>query len=81
MASKCVTRENPIGLNQPPSREFKESITISKRYFKFLSDYIASQHTIRYPPDIPTPTIPDPTYSSSPDTPTQHKDSSSNEEI
>ena len=49
--------------------------------FEFPLDYNASQHTERYPPDITTPTILDPTYTSSPDTPTQHQDSSSNEEI
>ena len=53
----------------------------SNIYFKLPSNFIASWHTERYSPYIPTPTIPYVTYTSSLDTPTQHQSSSYNEEI
>ena len=81
MANKHGIGKNIIGPNQPPSQEFKDSVDTSKRSFKFPLNYIASQHTRRYPLDITTPTIPDPTYTSSHDIPSEHQDSSSNKEI
>ena len=81
MARKYDTGKNPTCPNQPPSQEFKDSIATSKRSFELPFDFITSQHTGRYPLDIPTPTILDLTYTSSPNTPTQHQDSCSNEEI
>ena len=81
MASKRSTRKKSKGPNQPPSREIKISATSSKKSFELSSNFISSQHTRRYPPDFPTQTNPNPSYTSSPDSPIQNQDPSSNEDI
>ena len=79
MDRKPNTIKNLIGPNQPPTREVKNSTTASKKSFKVTFDFIASQFIGRYPLDFPTQTTPDPSYTSSLDSPHQHQDSSSNE--
>lgn len=81
MASKCNTTNNSIDPNQSPTWENKIPATTSKKFFKVPSDFIASHHTRRYPLEIPTQTSPDISYTSSPNTPHQYKDSSLNEEL
>ena len=78
MDSKHNSGKNPIGLNQPPSRELKDPTTTSKKSFGVPFDFIASQYTRRYPPKIPTQPTPYPSYTHSPNTPNPHQDSSSN---
>ena len=75
MASKCNTRKNRSGPNQPPSREVKDSA--SKKLIDFPTFYFFE----RYPPYIPSQSTHGPSYTSSPDTPDLHLDSSSNEEL
>ena len=55
----------------------KDSAATSKKapYFPTF------QCTKRYPSENPTQPTPDPSYTSSPDNPDSHQDSSSNEEI
>ena len=67
-----VLKKNPTSPNQAPLQEFKYLTATSKRSFELPSNFIASQHTRKYPLDIPIPTIMDPTYTSSPNTPTQN---------
>lgn len=81
MASKHSTKKNSTSPNQPPLREIKNSAALSKKYFELSSNFISSQHTRTYPPNFPTQTTPDPSYTSSPYSPIQNQDSSSNEEI
>lgn len=81
MASKCNTRKNSIGPNQPPSREIKNSVASSNKYFELSANFISFQHAEGYPPNFPTQNTLDPSYTSSPDSPTKNQDSSFNEEI
>ena len=60
-------------------RILKDSSTTSKKYFEVPSDFISSQITKQYHPDIPTQPTLDSSYTSSPEIPQQ--DNSSNEEI
>ena len=57
----------------------KDSTTASKKPFDVPFDFISSQSTKRYPPEILTQPTLDPCYTSSPDIP--HQDSSPNEEL
>ena len=61
------------GPNQQPSREIKNSVASSKKYFKLYSNVISSQHTRRYPPNYPMQTTPNAPYTSSPYSPTQNQ--------
>ena len=81
MASKRGIGKNKTCPNQPPLQEFKDLGATSKRSFELTSDFISFQHIGIFPLNITTPTIQDPTYTSSPNTLTQHQDSSSNKEI
>ena len=72
MASKHNTRKNPIGPNQPPTREVKNSATTSTKYFKVPYDFITSQFTKRYKLDIPTQPTLDSSYTSLPNTSSPH---------
>ena len=80
MSSKNNTGKNTTSLNQPPSWEIKNSAASSKKSFELSSNFISSQHTRRYPSDFSIQTTPDPSYTSSLDSPTQNQDSSSNKE-
>ena len=81
MASKCDTGKKSIGPNKPPSWEIKNLAASSKKSFEFSSNFISSQHIERYPHNVPTQITLDPSYTSSPDSPTQNEDSYSNEGI
>ena len=81
MPNEHNTAHNLTSPNQPTTREVKNSTTTSKESFKVPSNFIASQYTERYPPDFPIQTTPNPSYTSSLDSPIQNLDSSYNEEI
>ena len=74
-ASKHNTGKNTSIPNQSPSREVKESI--SKKHLDFPTFVFSG----RYSPQIPSQSTPDPIYTSSPNTPDPHQDSSSNKEL
>ena len=65
--------------NQPHSREVKHPTIDSKNTFKVPVEFISSQITERYPPEIPIQPTLDLSYTSSPDIPNQ--DSSSDKEL
>ena len=75
MAYQRSTEKNTSGQNQAPSREIKRSL--SNKPLGFPTD----DPSRRYTPNIPSQSTPDPTYTSSPDTPNPNPDSSSNEEL
>ena len=79
MANKHNIEKCSIGPNQPHSQELKDSSTASKQSFEVPFDFILSQSTRQYPPEIPTQPTLDPSCTSSLDIP--HQDSSSNEEL
>ena len=81
MASKHNTGNNPIGPNQPATREVKNLVATPMKYFEVPSYFISSQFIKRYPTKIPTQPTLDLSYTSSPDTPSLQQDSSSNEEL
>ena len=79
MASRYNIEKSSIGPNQSHSQEVEHPAIDSKNTFEVPFDFISSQTTRWYPPEIPIqPTI-DPSYTSSPDIP--HQDSYSNEEV
>ena len=75
MASKCSTRKNTSGQNQPPSCEVKSSLSNKSLEFPTFDP------SERYSPHIPSKTTLDPTYTFSPDTPNPNLDYSLNEEL
>ena len=75
MASKHSTGKNTSGQNWPPSREVKSSLP--KKPLEFLTFNPSG----RYSPHIYSHSTPDPTYTSSLDTPNLNPDSSLNEEL
>ena len=75
MASQRSTRKDTSGQNQPPSHETKRSL--SHKTLEFPT-YDPSG---RYTPNSPSQSTPDPTYTSSPDTPNPNSESPSNEEL
>ena len=77
MVSKNRTGKNTNGPNQRPSQEVKDSTTTSKKPL----DFPTFEFSRRYPPQIPSQAIPNPTYTSSLDTLDPHQDSSLNEEL
>ena len=79
MASKHTIEKNSTIPNQPHSQEVKYSTTSSKKPFKVPYNFISSQFTRRYLPEIPTQPTLDLSYTSSPNIP--HQDSSSNEDL
>lgn len=66
LVSKCNTRKNMSGQNQPPSREVKDLAS------KKLLDFRTFEFSGRYIPPIPSQSTPKPTYTSSPETPNPH---------
>ena len=74
MASQRSTGKDTSGQNQPPLRETTKSLSNKPLAFP---TYDPSR---RYTPNIPSRSTPDPTYTSSPDTPNPNPDSSLNEE-
>lgn len=75
MASQRSTGKDTSNQNQPPSRETKKSLSIKPLAFPTYDP------SGIYTPSFPSPSIPDPRYTSSPDTPNPNLDSSSNEEL
>ena len=75
MARKRNIGKKTSGPNQPPSREVNDSTS------KKPLDFPTFEFSGRYSPQIPSQSTLDPTYTSSPDTPDPHQDSSSNEEL
>lgn len=73
MSSKRNTGKNSIGPNQPPMQEVKNSATTSKKCFEVPSNFIASQYTEIYTPEIPTQPNLVPSYTFSPKTLLQTK--------
>ena len=51
------------------------------KYFELSSNFISAQDTGRYPPYFPTQTTHDPSYTSSPNSPTQNQDYCSDKDI
>ena len=74
MASKRSIGKNTSGQNQPPLREVKNSLSNKPLEFPTFDP------SGRYSPHIPSQTTPNPTYTSSPDTPNPNPDSSLIEE-
>ena len=74
MSGKHSTRKNTCVQNRPPSREVKSSLSNKPLEFPTLNP------SERYSPHIPSETTPDPTYTSSPNTPNPNSDFSLNEE-
>ena len=79
MPSRCNIKKSSTCPNRPHSREVKDSSFASKKPFKVPSNFISSQFTELYSPNIPTQHALDLSYTSSPNIP--HQDSSSKEEI
>jgi hypothetical protein len=75
MASQHSTRKDTSDQNQPPSRETKKQFSNKPLAFP---TYVPSG---RYTPNFPSQSTPDPTYTSSPDTPNPNPESSSNKEV
>ena len=75
MANNHITRKNTSDPNQPPSCEVKDLLFDKPLEF---STFIFFR---RYSPHIPSQSTPDPTYTSSPETPNPNQDYSSNEEL
>ena len=75
MASKRITGNNTSVPNQPTSHEVKDLVSNKPLDFPTFKFYR------RYSPHIPSQSTPDPTYTSSPETPDPNLDSSLNEEI
>ena len=75
MASQCSTGKDTSGQNQPPSHETKRSL--SHKTLEFPTYDLSG----RYPRKTPSRSTPDPTYTSSPDTPNPNPKSPSNEEL
>ena len=75
MAIKHSTGKNTSVPNQPPSREVKDSV-----YDKPI-EFPTFNFSRGYSPHIPSQSTPDPTYTSSPETPYPNPDSSLNEEL
>ena len=75
MSSKRSTGKNIGGPNQPPSREVKDSVSNKPLEFPTFNP------SRRYSPHIPSQSTPDPTYTSSPETPDPNQDPSLNEEL
>ena len=75
MTSKHSTGKNTSGPNQPPSREVKDSVSEKPIVFPTFN------FSGRYSPHIPSQSTPDPTYTSSLETPDPKQYSSSNEEL
>jgi hypothetical protein len=70
MASKHSTRKNTSGQNQPPLRKVTNSLSNKPLEFPTFDP------SRRYCPHIPSQTTPDPTYTSSPETPNPNLDPS-----
>ena len=77
MASKRNIGKNTSSPNQPPLREVKDSATTSKKPL----DFPTFEFFERYPLEIRSQSNPDLTYTSSPDTPDPHQDTSSNKAL
>ena len=75
MPNKWSNENNTSDPNQPPSCEVKYSDSNKPL------DFPTFDFSKRYSPQIPSQSTPDPTYTSSLETPDPHQDSSSNEEI
>lgn len=75
MASKCSNEKNTSGIDQPPSRQGKDSVSNKPLEFPTFNP------SKRYSPHIPSQSTLDPTYTSSPETPDPNHDSSLNEEL
>ena len=75
MANKHNTRKKTSGPNKPPSCEVKDSVSDKPL------DFPTFNFSRRYSPHIPSQSTPDPTYTSSPETPNPNQDSVLNEEI
>ena len=75
MASKHRTGKNTSNQNQPPLREVTNSISSKPLEFPTFDPFG------RYSPHIPSQSTPDPTYTSSPETPNPNPDSSLNKEL
>ncbi|CAF4353401.1 unnamed protein product, partial [Adineta steineri] len=79
MANRHNTEKSSTGPNQPHSCEVEHLTIYSKNTFEVPFDFISSQSTEGYHPEIPIQPTLDPSYTSSPDIPNQ--DSSSNKEL
>ena len=75
MASKHSTRKNTSGQNQPPLRKVTNSLSNKPLEFPTFDP------SRRYSPHISSQSTPDPTYTSSPETPNPNINSSLNEEL
>lgn len=75
MASNHSTGKNTSGPNQPPSREVKDSV------FGRPPDFTTFYFSGRYSQCIPSQSTPNPTYTSSLETPDTNQDSSLNQEL
>ena len=75
MASQHSIGKDISGQNQPPSRETKISLSNKPLAFPTYDPFGI------YTPNFPSQSTPDPTYTSSPDTPNLDPESSSNEEL
>ena len=75
MASQRSTGKNTSIQNEPPSREIKRSLSNKPLAFPTCDP------SGRYTPNIPSRSTPDPTYTSSHNTPNHNLDSYSNKEL
>jgi hypothetical protein len=75
MAGKHSTGNNTSGQNQPPSHEVTNSLSNKPLEFPTFDP------SERYSPHIPSQSTPNPTCTSSPETPNPNTDSSLNEEL
>ena len=75
MASKHSTRKNTSDNNQTPSREVKDSLSNKPLEFPTFNP------SGRYSPHITSQSTPDPTYTSSPETPNPNLDPLLNEKL
>ena len=75
MASKCSTGKNTSVQKQPPSPEVKDSL--SNKPLEFPTFAPSGQYSTH----ISSQSTPDPTYTSSPETPNPNLDPSLNEEL
>ncbi|CAF4330217.1 unnamed protein product, partial [Adineta steineri] len=75
MASQRSTGKDTSGQNQLPSRETKRSLSNKPLEFPTYDPFG------RYTPKFPSQSTPDPTYTSSPNTPNPNLESPSNEEL
>lgn len=75
MASQHSTGKDTRGQNQPPLCENKRSLSHKPLEFPTYGPFG------RYTPKFPSRSTPDPTYTSSPDTPNPNPESPSKEEL